>query len=69
MRIEIKFTNEDARRTEYFLQRRYKSKAKLETLAKRAIFDVAAESAKEELMEKAEVSHEQSRDTLGERNI
>lgn len=34
MRIEIKFTDESARRTEYFLQRRYKSKANLEVLAK-----------------------------------
>lgn len=49
MKIEIKFTEETARRTEYYLQLRYGSKASLEKLAKVAILDVAAESAKEDL--------------------
>lgn len=46
MQIILKFTNESARRTEYFLQRRYKSKARLERLAKVAILTEAANEAK-----------------------
>ena len=49
MEITIKFTNESARRTEYFLQKRYKSKAKLAKLAKVAILTEAANEAKKEL--------------------
>ncbi len=48
MQITIKFTNEDARRTEYFLRRRYKSKAKLEKLAKVAILREAAQEAQKD---------------------
>ena len=47
--ITIKFTNEAARRTEYFLQLRYKSKAKLSKLAKVAILREAAQSAQSDL--------------------
>ncbi len=49
MQIIIKFTNESARHTEYFLQRRYKSKAKLNKLAKVAILTEAASEAKKTL--------------------
>lgn len=49
MEIKLKFTNTSSRRTEYFLQRRYKSKAKLATLAKLAILTEAANEAKKEL--------------------
>ena len=48
MQIIIKFTNGAARRTEYFLQRRYKSKAKLGKLAKVAILTEAANEAKKD---------------------
>ncbi len=51
MQITIKFTNEAAKRTEYFLRRRYKSKASLEKLAKVAILTEAANEAKIELAE------------------
>lgn len=51
MQITIKFTDEVARSTEYFLQQRYKSKAKLQALAKVAILREAAEAAKKELEE------------------
>ena len=47
--IIIKFTNESARRTEYFLQRRYKSKAKLDKLAKVAILTEAANEAQKDV--------------------
>lgn len=49
MEIMIKFTNAVARRTEYFLQRRYKSKAKLEKLAKVAILRAAAQEAQKDI--------------------
>jgi len=49
MHIIIKFTDEDARRTEYLLQHRYKSKAKLEKLAKLAILTEASNQAKKEM--------------------
>lgn len=49
MEIIIKLTNEAARRTEYYLRRRYKSKAKLSKLAKVAMFTEAANEAKKEL--------------------
>lgn len=51
MKIIIKFTPEAARRTEYYLQKRYKSKAKLEELAKLAILTEAANEARIELKE------------------
>jgi len=51
MQIVIKFTNESARRTEYYLRRRYKSKANLDKLAKVAILTEAANEAKKELEE------------------
>ncbi len=51
MQITIKFTDETARRTEYYLRRRYKSKASLEKLAKVAIFREAANEAEKELKE------------------
>jgi hypothetical protein len=49
MQITIRFRNEDAKRTEYFLQRRYKSKAKLEQLAKVAILREAAQEAQKDI--------------------
>ena len=49
MEITIKFRNTDARHTEYFLQRRYKSKAKLEKLAKVAILREAAQEAQKDI--------------------
>jgi len=48
MEIVIKFTNEAARRTQYYLRRRYKSKASLAKLAKLAILTEAANEAKRE---------------------
>ena len=51
MQITIRFTSTAARRTEYYLQRRYKSKASLEKLAKVAILTEAANEAKIELAE------------------
>lgn len=51
MKIEIRFRDTDARTTEYYLRRYFKSKAKLEKLAKRAIREVAAMAARDELKE------------------
>ena len=51
MQITIKRTNESARRTEYFLRKRYKSKANLEKLAKVAVLTEAANEARKELKE------------------
>lgn len=51
MQITIKFKDNDARSTEYFLRRRYKSKASLEKLAKVAILREAADEAQKELEE------------------
>ena len=45
MEIVIKFTSGTARSTEYLLQKRYKSKAKLSKLAKLAILTEAAKQA------------------------
>jgi len=49
MEIIIKFTNETARHTEYFLQQRYKSKSKLNKLAKVAILREAAQEAQKDI--------------------
>ena len=49
MKIEIRLTDADARRTEYYLRKRYKSKAKLPKLAKIAILSEAAIQAGKEL--------------------
>ena len=49
MQIVLKFTDASARRTEYYLQKRYKSKAKLERLAKLAVLTEAANEARKEL--------------------
>ena len=49
MQITIKFTNESARQTEYYLRKRYKSKAKLTALAKLAILTEAANEANIEI--------------------
>ena len=51
MQIILKFTNTSARRTEYYLRRRYNSKAKLEKLAKLAILTEASNEAQKELKE------------------
>lgn len=48
MEIVIKFTTTSARRTEYYLQKRYKSKARLPKLAKLAILTEAANEAEKE---------------------
>ena len=50
MEIIIKFTNEAAMHTQYYLRRRYKSKARLDKLAKVAILTEAANEAKKEIM-------------------
>lgn len=49
MQIVIKFTNSSAKRTEWLLQRRYKSKAKLGELAKVAILREAAQEAMKDI--------------------
>jgi len=49
MEITIKFRNTDARSTEWLSQRRYKSKAKLEKLAKVAILREAAQEAQKDI--------------------
>lgn len=51
MQIVIKFRDDDARRTEYYLRRRYNSKASLEKLARVAILREAANEATIELKE------------------
>ncbi len=51
MQITIKFTDASARRTEFYLRKRYKSKSSLEKLAKLAILTEAANEAKKELEE------------------
>lgn len=51
MQIVIKFTDDAARRNEYYLRRRYKSKASLEKLAKVAILREVANEAQKELDE------------------
>jgi len=51
MQIILKFTNESARRTDYYLQKRYKSKASFEKLAKLAVLTEAANEAEKELKE------------------
>ncbi len=48
MQIIIKLTSASARRTEYFLRKRYKSKASLEKLAKMIILTEAADEAKKD---------------------
>jgi len=49
MEIVVKFTNGVARSTEYYLRKRYNSKASLAKLAKMAILKEAADQAKVEL--------------------
>jgi hypothetical protein len=49
MEIKIKFTADTARRGEYFLQKRYGSKKKLQRLAKIAILEIITEQAGKEL--------------------
>jgi len=49
MQIILKFTNDVARRNEYYLRKRYNSKAKLEKLAKIAILREVANEAQREL--------------------
>ncbi|KKN21713.1 hypothetical protein LCGC14_0922530 [marine sediment metagenome] len=49
MEIIIKFTHLSARHTEYFLRRRYASKANLAKLAKVAILTEAANEAKKNI--------------------
>jgi hypothetical protein len=51
MRIELKFINDGARTVEYFLQKRYNSKAKLEKLIMLAVRREVADEAKNELGE------------------
>jgi hypothetical protein len=51
MEIIIKMRDTDARRTEYYLRRRYKSKSGLAKLAKVAILREASNEAKLELEE------------------
>ena len=49
MQIILKFTNKTSSSSEYFLQRRYKSKAKLDRLAKVAILREAAQEAAKDI--------------------
>lgn len=51
MEITFKMRDDDARRTLYFLQRKYKSKSGLPALAKAIILAAAAEQAKKESAE------------------
>ena len=53
MQIVIKFTDASARRTEYLLRKRYKSKSSLGKLAKLAILTEAANEAAKELKERS----------------
>jgi hypothetical protein len=46
MKIEIRFTDEEAKRLQWLLQDRYKNKtSSLATLAKKAIREIAAQEA------------------------
>lgn len=49
MEIIIKFTNASAKRTEWLLQRRYRSKANFSKLAKVAILREAAQEAMKDI--------------------
>ena len=49
MKVEIKLTDDEARRITYFLRLRYKTKASLPTLAKGAMREVAGDEAKKYL--------------------
>ena len=49
MKITITFNNSYARSAEYYLRKRYNSKANLEKLAKAVITEVVAEEAQKEL--------------------
>ena len=49
MEITLRFRNTDARSAEYYLQRRYKSKAKLNKLAKVAVLREAAQEAQKDI--------------------
>ena len=51
MQIIMKFRDDDARRTEYYLQKFFKSRKSLQSLAKVAILRVAGEAARLELKE------------------
>lgn len=51
MRIEIAFRDSEARMAEYYLRKRYNSKAGLKKLAKQAIRDIVALQAVIELEE------------------
>ena len=45
MKIEIKFTDDEARRVQYFLRKRYENKAGLPRLAKTAIRETVRNQA------------------------
>ncbi len=49
MEITIKFTNKTAKYSEYFLRRRYNSRAKLGALAKLAILTEVANEARKDI--------------------
>lgn len=49
MEITIKFPDDEARRVQYFLQKRYSTKAHLPRLCKSAIREAAGREASEEL--------------------
>uniref|UniRef100_A0A6M3LVH0 Uncharacterized protein n=1 Tax=viral metagenome TaxID=1070528 RepID=A0A6M3LVH0_9ZZZZ len=51
MQITLKFTSTSIKHIEYYLRRRYKSKAGLEKLAKLAILTEVANQARKELEE------------------
>lgn len=51
MKIEIAYRDDEARRVEYFLRRKYKSRAGLKRLIKLAVAEAAAEQAQAYLNE------------------
>ena len=51
MKIEMRFTDEEARRLRWLLRQRYKSKAELTKLAKQAVREIASQQAEKMLAE------------------
>ena len=54
MEITIKFRDDEARRLQYFLRIRYKSKAELPNLAKIAVIEAAGMEARKQLSKEGE---------------
>ena len=51
MKVEVRFTSEEARRLRWLLRQRYQSKAELTRLAKVAIREIATQQAERLLVE------------------